>query len=88
MSVSGVYGGEVDPMPMMEMFDRGHHHADGPVPRQPMDRRHPAARARQTTTRSACETWRPTVCRSPRRRGAYEMFQKKEDGCIKVVLKP
>ena len=23
MSVSGVYGGEVDPMPMMEMFDRG-----------------------------------------------------------------
>jgi len=23
VSVSGVYGGEVDPMPMMEMFDRG-----------------------------------------------------------------
>lgn len=23
VSISGVYGGEVDPMPMMEMFDRG-----------------------------------------------------------------
>ena len=23
MSISGVYGGEVDPLPMMEMFDRG-----------------------------------------------------------------
>jgi len=23
VSVSGVYGGEIDPMPMMEMFDRG-----------------------------------------------------------------
>ena len=23
VSVSGVYGGEVDPLPMMEMFDRG-----------------------------------------------------------------
>ena len=23
VSVSGVYGGEVEPMPLMEMFDRG-----------------------------------------------------------------
>src|SRR5687768_7796199 len=23
VSVSGVYGGEIDPLPMMEMFDRG-----------------------------------------------------------------
>ena len=23
VSISGVYGGEIDPMPMMEMFDRG-----------------------------------------------------------------
>ena len=41
VSVVGVYGGEVDPLPMMEMFDRGITAADGPVPRAPLDRRHP-----------------------------------------------
>ena len=39
-------------------------------------------------TRSASTTSPPTSCRSTRRRDAYEMFQKKEDGAVKVLLKP
>ena len=40
-----------------------------------------------TRTRSESTTSPPTSCRW-RGPGAYEMFQKKEDGAIKVVLKP
>ena len=38
--------------------------------------------------RSASRNSPPTGCRWRRRPKAYEMFQKKEDGMIKVVLKP
>nr|WP_284289687.1 SDR family NAD(P)-dependent oxidoreductase [Angustibacter aerolatus] len=47
VSISGVYGGELDPMPMMEMFDRGLQAAHGPVPREALDRRHPPRGARR-----------------------------------------
>ena len=42
----------------------------------------------RTTTRSASRTSPPTGSRSTEAPAAYEMFQKKQDGAIKVVLKP
>jgi threonine dehydrogenase-like Zn-dependent dehydrogenase len=87
VSVSGVYGGEVDPMPMMEMFDRGITMRLGqchvkrwieeilPVVEQDGD----------VLGLETLATHRPSLEEAP---AAYEMFQQKADGCIKVVLKP
>lgn len=87
VSVSGVYGGEVDPMPLMEMFDRGITMRLGqchvkrwideimPVVQQDGD----------VLGLETLATHRPSLEEAP---AAYEMFQQKADGCIKVVLKP
>lgn len=87
VSVSGVYGGEVDPMPLMEMFDRGITIRLGqchvkrwvdeiiPVVMQDGD----------VSGLETLATHRPSLEEAP---AAYEMFQQKADGCIKVVLKP
>jgi threonine dehydrogenase-like Zn-dependent dehydrogenase len=87
VSVSGVYGGEVDPLPMMEIFDRG------------LTMRFGQCHVRRWTDEIAgllqqdedvlgvetLATHRLPLDEAP---AAYEMFQKKNDGCIKVVLKP
>ena len=87
VSVSGVYGGEVDPMPMKEMFDRG------------ISMRMGQCHVRQWTDEilktltqdedvlgvEGLATHRLPLEEAPK---GYEMFQKKTDGCIKVVLKP
>jgi threonine dehydrogenase-like Zn-dependent dehydrogenase len=87
VSVSGVYGGEVDPMPMMEIFDRG------------LTMRFGQCHVRRWTDEisklleqdddifglESLATHRPSLEEAP---AAYEMFQKKADGCVKVVLKP
>ena len=87
VSVSGVYGGEVDPMPMMEIFDRG------------ITMRFGQCHVRRWTDEitklleqdddifwlESLATHRPSLEDAP---AAYEMFQKKADGCVKVVLKP
>lgn len=87
VSVSGVYGGEVDPMPLMEMFDRGITMRLGqchvkrwvdeiiPVVMQDGD----------VLGLETLATHRPSLEEAP---AAYEMFQQKADGCLKVVLKP
>jgi threonine dehydrogenase-like Zn-dependent dehydrogenase len=87
VSLSGVYGGEVDPMPMMEMFDRGiqlrmgqahvKHWIDDVLPlvSDPAD---PLGVLDLTTHRVSLEE-------APH---MYEVFQKKQDDCIKVVLAP
>lgn len=87
VSVSGVYGGEIDPMPMMEMFDRGvqlrmgqahvHRWSDDILPLV-LDDADPLG-VRTLATHHLPLDAAPA---------AYEMFQKKEDGCIKVVLAP
>ena len=87
VSISGVYGGEVDPMPMKSMFDK-----------------QVAIRMGQCNVRRWIDDLLPLVQdasdplgvldlvthREPLERGPemYEIFQKKEDGCIKVILKP
>jgi threonine dehydrogenase-like Zn-dependent dehydrogenase len=87
VSVSGVYGGEVDPLPMMEMFDRGITLRMGqahvrrwtdellPLVLDPAD---PLGVLDLTTHRL------PLVD-APH---GYELFRDKSDGCIKVVLEP
>jgi threonine dehydrogenase-like Zn-dependent dehydrogenase len=87
VSISGVYGGEMDPFPMMEVFDRQLQIRMGqanvkkwipdilPLVDDPAD---PLGVLDLTTH----------VLPLDEAPGAYEMFQKKEDGCIKVVLKP
>jgi threonine dehydrogenase-like Zn-dependent dehydrogenase len=87
VSIVGVYGGEVDPMPMMEMFDRGvqlrmgqahvKRWVDDILPLV-SDDADPLG-VLDLTTHQVPLTEAPHM---------YEVFQKKEDDCIKVVLKP
>jgi threonine dehydrogenase-like Zn-dependent dehydrogenase len=87
ISVIGVYGGMTDPMPMLRMFDKGI-----------------GLRMGQAHVRKWIDTLMPLVTddadplgvmdlathRWPLEKApqAYEMFQKKQDGAIKVLLQP
>ncbi|GAA1995405.1 glutathione-dependent formaldehyde dehydrogenase [Nakamurella flavida] len=87
VSLSGVYGGVADPMPLMSMFDKQIQLRMGqcnvkrwideilPVVEDPAD----PLGVLDLTTHSV------PLDRAPE---MYEIFQKKQDGCIKVVLKP
>jgi threonine dehydrogenase-like Zn-dependent dehydrogenase len=87
VSVSGVYGGEIDPMPMMEMFDRGiqlrmgqahvRRWIDDLLPIV-SDDRDPLGLREFATHHLPLED-------APH---GYEIFRDKADGCIKVVLQP
>jgi threonine dehydrogenase-like Zn-dependent dehydrogenase len=87
VSISGVYGGEIDPMPLMEMFDRGitmrmgqchvKRWIDDILPAV-MDDSDPLGTLDMTTHHLPLD-------QAPH---GYEIFQKKQDGCIKVVLNP
>ncbi|TDD81253.1 glutathione-dependent formaldehyde dehydrogenase [Actinomadura darangshiensis] len=87
ISIVGVYGGMTDPLPMLRMFDKGI-----------------ALRMGQAHVKKWIDTLMPLVTddadplgvmdlathrwpleKAPR---AYEMFQKKQDGAIKVLLQP
>jgi threonine dehydrogenase-like Zn-dependent dehydrogenase len=87
VSVSGVYGGEVDPMPLMEMFDRGITLRLGQchVRRWTDDIVRILEKDEDVFGVESLATHRLPLAEAP---AAYEMFQKKQDGCIKVVLKP
>ena len=87
ISISGVYGGQTDPLPMLTLFDKqiqlrmGQANVKRWVPEimplltGPDD---PLGVERFATHRLP-------LSEAPR---AYEMFQKKEDGAIKVLFKP
>ena len=87
ISIIGVYGGEADPFPMMDLFDKGvtlrmgqahvKRWVDDIMPLLTGDD-DPLGVDDLTTHRVPLEE-------APQ---AYDMFKKKEDGCIKVVLKP
>jgi threonine dehydrogenase-like Zn-dependent dehydrogenase len=87
VSVSGVYGGEIDPLPMMEMFDRGITMKMGQchVRRWTDDIRKVLEKDGDVLGVESLATHRLPLDEAP---GAYEMFQAKKDGCVKVVLKP
>ncbi|MDO9377824.1 MAG: zinc-dependent alcohol dehydrogenase [Nocardioidaceae bacterium] len=87
VSISGVYGGEVDPLPLMEMFDRGISMRMGQchVKRWTDDIVAVLDQDADVLGTESLATHRVSLEEAPQ---AYEMFQKKQDGCIKVVLKP
>ncbi|MFZ7088948.1 zinc-dependent alcohol dehydrogenase [Curtobacterium sp. RRHDQ10] len=87
ISLSGVYGGVADPMPLKTMFDKQITLREGqcnvlrwiedirPLVEDPAD---PLGTLDLTTHRVGLDA-------APH---MYEVFQKKEDGCVKVVLDP
>ena len=85
VSISGVYGGAVDPMPMMQLFDKGIQMRMGQAHvKRWIDEIMPLVTT--TTTRSAPRTSPPTTSRSTEAPEAYEIFQKKEDGDVQGRL--
>jgi threonine dehydrogenase-like Zn-dependent dehydrogenase len=86
VSLSGVYGGTADPLPMLNIFDKQiqirmgqanvKHWVDDILPLLGDD---------DPLGVDDFATHEVPLAEAPR---AYEMFQKKEDGAIKVVLKP
>ena len=87
VSVVGVYGGEVDPLPMMEMFDRGIQIRMGQAHvRRWTDEILPLVQD-ETDPLGVLDlvTHHLPLAEAP---NGYEMFRNKQDGCIKVVLKP
>jgi threonine dehydrogenase-like Zn-dependent dehydrogenase len=87
VSISGVYGGALDPMPMFQLFDKGvalrmgqahvRRWVDDVMPLL-TDDGDPLALADFTTHRLPLDD-------AP---SAYELFQAKKDGAIKIVLQP
>ncbi|MFI5706556.1 alcohol dehydrogenase catalytic domain-containing protein [Kribbella sp. NPDC051620] len=86
ISLSGVYGGAADPLPMLTMFDKQiqlrmgqgnvRHWVDDILPLLTDD---------DPLGVDGFATHRVPLSEGP---AAYEMFQKKQDGAVKVLLKP
>jgi len=87
VSVSGVYGGEIDPMPMMEMFDRGVQLRMGQahVKRWIDDLMPMVADGSDPLGVTGFATHHLPLEQAPH---GYDIFRNKTDGCLKVVLQP
>jgi threonine dehydrogenase-like Zn-dependent dehydrogenase len=87
VSIIGVYGGMLDPLPMMQLFDKGIQLRMGQahVKRWVDDIMPLLAEDGDPLGTEDLATHRLPLTDAPR---GYEIFQKKEDGAIKVVLKP
>ena len=86
LSISGVYGGMLDPLPMMDLFDKQIQIRMGQANvRRWVDDIMPLLLDGDPLGTEDFATHRLPLDEGPR---AYEMFQKKEDGAIKVVLEP
>ncbi|MFS8586280.1 MAG: glutathione-dependent formaldehyde dehydrogenase, partial [Acidimicrobiia bacterium] len=87
LSIVGVYGGAADPIPMLELFDKGVQVRLGQahVRRWVPEILPVLERDDDPLGLSDFVTHRLPLEEAPR---AYAMFQAKEDGAIKVVLTP
>ncbi len=87
VSALGVYGGKVDPLPLMEVVDRGIGLRFGQchVRRWTDDLLAILSEDDDVLGVESLPTHTLPLEQAP---AAYEMFQKKRDGCVKVVLKP
>jgi threonine dehydrogenase-like Zn-dependent dehydrogenase len=87
ISISGVYGGQLDPIPMMQLFDKGVQVRMGQAHvKRWIDEIVPLLEDEDDPLGvDDLATHRLPLEQAPQ---AYEMFQKKEDGAIKVVLEP
>ncbi len=87
VSVSGVYGGEVDPLPMMEMFDRGIQLRMGQCHvKRWIDEILPLVL--DDADPLGTEDLATHVLPLEDAPEAYAMFQAKKDNCVKVLLTP
>ncbi|MFB4297386.1 zinc-dependent alcohol dehydrogenase [Actinomadura sp. NTSP31] len=87
ISLSGVYGGMTDPLPMLQMFDKGITLRMGQAHvKRWIDDIMPLV----TDDADPLGVMDFTTHRVPLEKGpqAYEMFQKKQDGAVKVLLQP
>lgn len=87
LSVSGVYGGTVDPLPMMTLFDKGIQLRMGQanVKRWVDDIMPHLLDDEDPLGTEDFQTHLLPLAEAPR---AYEMFQKKEEGALKAVFRP
>jgi threonine dehydrogenase-like Zn-dependent dehydrogenase len=86
ISLSGVYGGTADPLPMMNIFDKQIQLRMGQANvKRWVDDILPLLGDDDPLGVEGFATHRVPLDEAP---GAYEMFQKKEDGAVKVVLSP
>jgi threonine dehydrogenase-like Zn-dependent dehydrogenase len=87
ISISGVYGGQLDPLPMFQLFDKGVQVRMGQAHvRRWTDEILPLLEGDEDPLGvDDLTTHQLPLAEAP---DAYEMFQKKEDGAIKIVLKP
>ncbi|UBU13189.1 zinc-dependent alcohol dehydrogenase [Nonomuraea gerenzanensis] len=87
ISIIGVYGGMTDPLPMLRMFDKGISLRMGQAH---VKRWIPALMPLVTDDADPLGVMDLTTHRLPLEQApqAYEMFQKKADGAVKVLLQP
>ena len=87
LSISGVYGGKADPMPMMDLFDKGITLRMGQchVKRWTPDLLEDLKQSEDVFGVDDLATHRVPLEQAPQ---MYDLFQRKADGCRKVVLKP
>ena len=86
LSITGVYGGMLDPLPMMELFDKGIQIRMGQTHvKRWVDELMPLLLDGDPLGTEDLATHRLPLERGPE---AYAMFQRKEDGAIKVLLQP
>jgi threonine dehydrogenase-like Zn-dependent dehydrogenase len=86
LSISGVYGGAVDPLPMMELFDKGIQIRMGQTHvKRWVDEIMPLLLDGDPLGTEDLATHRLPLDEAPR---GYKLFQRKEDGAVKVVLRP
>jgi threonine dehydrogenase-like Zn-dependent dehydrogenase len=86
VSVSGVYGGAISPMPLLQMFDKQITMRMGQANvRRRVDELLPLLTDGDPLGVDDFATHRLPLDDAPR---AYEIFQKKQDGAFKVLLRP
>jgi threonine dehydrogenase-like Zn-dependent dehydrogenase len=86
LSIIGVYGGAIDPLPMMELFDKQIQIRMGQANvKHWVDDILPLLMDGDPLATEDLATHRLPLDDAPR---GYELFQRKEDGAIKVVLAP
>ncbi|MET9254783.1 zinc-dependent alcohol dehydrogenase [Streptomyces sp. NPDC003717] len=86
VSLSGVYGGQADPMPLLTMFDKQLQLRMGQANvRRWSDDILPYLTDEDPLGVDDFATHRVPLAEAPH---AYEMFQKKQDGAVKVLMRP
>jgi threonine dehydrogenase-like Zn-dependent dehydrogenase len=86
ISIVGVYGGQANPLPMMDLFDKGVTLRMGQAHvKRWVDDILPLLGDDDPLGTEDLATHRLPLDQAP---AGYELFQKKEDGCIKVLFQP